>query len=260
MTYQFLTLALENDIAILSLNRPAVGNALSIKLIEEIIDAVNSLKYNVDIKVVIFRGEGRHFSVGADLKDPDRLEAGSDADLLKKSRTTQFGRELIETIMRMNQISIAAVQGAAAGGGACITTACDFRIASNDCKIGYPEVKLGMNLSWGALPLCYNLVGPARAKRMVIGGELEQASDLLEWGFVDELVANEQLDSRARELADYYSTKPALAAQMIKRSLNAIQNSTSHALMHMDGDQFTLAAESEDYQLQREAFLSRLKS
>jgi len=256
MTYQFLSLETGTDIATISFNRPQCGNALSLKLMVEITDACNSFKYDTATKVIIFCGEGKHFCVGADLKDPDR-KSPDEQGLLERSRTTQIGRDLIEAILGVNQITVAAVQGAAAGGGACIASACDFRVGSSDCKIGYPEVKLGMNLSWGALPLCYNLVGPARAKRLVIGGELEAADDLLNWGFLDEVVAAKELDAKAREMAEFYASRPALAAQMIKRSINAIQLSASAATMHMDGDQFTLATGSEDYLLQRAAFLDR---
>ena len=152
------------------------------------------------------------------------------------------------------------MQGAAAGGGACVASACDFRIGGNDCRIGYPEVKLGMNLSWGALPLCYNLVGPAKAKRMVIGGELEAGEDLLKWGFLDELVEAVDLDAAVQKMAQFYADRPPMAAQMIKRGLNAIQLATNAGIMHMDGDQFTLASESDDYEKQRVAFLDKTRS
>ena len=92
---------------------------------------------------------------------------------------------------------------------------------------------------------------------LVIGGELEAGEDLLSWGFLDELVEPDRLQSRARALAEYYAQRPPLAAQMIKRGLNAMQMSPAAAIMHMDGDQFTLATESEDYQQQRDAFLNR---
>jgi enoyl-CoA hydratase/carnithine racemase len=145
-----------------------------------------------------------------------------------------------------------------AGGGACIPSACDFRIASNDCILGYPEVKLGMNLSWGALPLCYNLVGPAITKRLIIGGELEKAQDLLAWGFIDELVNSDCLDSRVLEVAKYYAERPPMAAQMIKRGINAIQMASS-ATMHMDGDQNALATLGDDFKEARDAFVNKGK-
>jgi len=258
--YQHLELERLGRIATLSLKRPEVGNALSVALMQEIIDAAASFKQDTECRVIIIRGEGKHFSVGADLKDPARHMESGEADLMKRSRATSLGRDLIESLLGIDQITIAAVQGAAAGGGACIASACDFRIGSDDCQIGYPEVKLGMNLSWGALPLCYNLVGPGRAKRMVIGGELESATNLERWGFLDELCPRERLLEAARTMAEYYADRPPLAAQMIKRSLNALQLSAMREVMHMDGDQFVLATLSLDYQNAIAAFLERKKS
>ena len=113
-----------------------------------------------------------------------------------------------------------------------------------------------MNLSWGALPLCYNLVGPAIAKRMVIGGDLEKAEDLLSWGFLDEIVTGEQLQSRTLEMAEYYASRPPMAAQMIKRGINALQLANA-GVMHMDGDQNALATLSEEFEEAREAFLNK---
>ena len=256
MNFNFLRVERDGVVANIQLQRPECGNALSLKLMREIIQACESFKYDTGTRVVIFRGAGRNFCVGADLRDPDRVSA-DEVDLLERSRATQLGTDLIAAILGINQITIAAVQGAAAGGGACIASACDFRIGTGDCRIGYPGVKLGMNLSWGALPLCYDLIGPARAKRMVIGGELEAAEDLLAWGFVDELVAADDLDGAVQEMAQFYADRPALAAQMIKRGLNAIQSAASAGVMHMDGHQFALASQSDEYEKQRVAFLNR---
>ncbi|MDD9890825.1 MAG: enoyl-CoA hydratase/isomerase family protein [Gammaproteobacteria bacterium] len=256
MSFNFLTVERDDQIAQITLRRPECGNALSLALMREITTAANSFKYDTDTRVVIFRGEGKHFCVGADLKDDERWQANESGDLLTRTRLTQVGRDLLESILGINQVTIAVIQGAAAGGGACIPTACDFRIGADDCIIGYPEVKLSMNLSWGALPLCYNLVGPAIAKRMVIGGDLEKAEDLLKWGFLDETVTAEKLESRALEMAEYYASRPALAAQMIKRGINALQLANA-GIMHMDGDQNALATLSEEFIQARDAFLNK---
>ena len=258
MTYKYLEIDKDVQIATLTLNRPDCGNALSLSLMREIIEAANTFKYDTKTRVVIIKGQGKHFCVGADLKDEERWKVGDSGDLLLRSRVTQIGRELIEAVLGINQVTIASLHGAAAGGGACIPSACDFRVASRSAVLGYPEVKLGMNLSWGALPLCYNLVGPSIAKRLLMGGDLEKADDLLTWGFIDEVVDEKSLDSRVIELAKFYADRPAIAAQMIKRSINAIQLANS-GIMHMDGDQNALATLGEDFKKARESFLRKTK-
>ena len=258
MTYKYLEIDKSVQIATLTLNRPDCGNALSLSLMREIIEAANTFKYDNKTRVVIIKGQGKHFCVGADLKDEERWKVGDSGDLLLRSRVTQIGRELIEAVLGINQVTIASLHGAAAGGGACIPSACDFRIASSNAVLGYPEVKLGMNLSWGALPLCYNLVGPSIAKRLLMGGDLEKADDLLTWGFIDEVTDEKSLESRVIELAKFYADRPAMAAQMIKRSINAIQLANS-GIMHMDGDQNALATLGEDFKKARESFLRKTK-
>jgi len=256
VTYKNLTIERGAQIVTVTLTRQDYGNALSLSLMREIIEAANSFKYDTEIRVVIIKGQGRNFCVGADLKDEERWKIGDSGGSLLKTRITQIGRELINAILGINQVTIACLHGAAAGGGACIPSACDFRVASDSAVLGYPEVKLGMNLSWGALPLCYNLVGPSIAKRLLMGGELEKAEDLFNWGFIDEVVDEKFLDSRVTELAKFYADRPAMAAQMIKRSINAIQLANS-GIMHMDGDQNVLTTEGEDFKKARELFIRK---
>ncbi len=132
------------------------------------------------------------------------------------------------------------------GGGACIPTACDFRIGSEDCFFGYPEVNLGINLMWVGLPLCVHLIGPARAKRMVMLGNHEKAQTLLDWGMLDEMVPCEQLMEKALQLADEYAHQPPIPTQMIKQSINMISSALDRAIMHMDVDQNILSRNTED--------------
>jgi enoyl-CoA hydratase len=114
-----------------------------------------------------------------------------------------------------------------------------------------------MNLSWLGLPLCIHLVGPSKAKRLVILGKHEQAKDLQQWGFIDELVAPENLDSYCLQTALEYSKQPPIAAQMIKRSVNQIVSALDQAIMHMDKDQFLLSNLTEDYREGLLAFLQK---
>ena len=129
------------------------------------------------------------------------------------------------------------------GGAACNASACDFRIASETTLVAYPEIDLGMNLNWFGLPLLLRLIGPSKTKKMVISGEIENANDLLKWGFIDELCKDEDLDKKTVALAKKYALKPALPSQMIKRSVNALTYQNDQAIMHMDYDQFLLSRE-----------------
>ena len=224
------------------LSRPDKLNALNSEMMSEIESLSRDFLNYEDIRVVIFSGQGKHFSAGMDLKD-DRVVS---RNLVKRRREVGLGGRMIKAISEINQITIASIHGGALGGGACIASACDFRIASEDSFCGYPEINLGMNLQWLSLPLCVRLIGPARAKRMVMLGKHEDALTLLNWGFFDKVVPLNDLERASFEYAECYANQAPAAVQMIKKSINALSNQNDSAIMHMDVDQFLLTSASED--------------
>jgi enoyl-CoA hydratase len=239
MTYEHLIVErLTSQIALVTFNRPQRANAVHYAHLVEIEDAALSFREDADTRVVIFTGAGKHFSSGADLKD-----AGAEYQVpfVLRRRRNRIGERVIRALCEMDQITIAAWNGAAMGGGACIATALDLRIGADDCFMQYPEIDLGMNLMWQSLPLCVQLVGPARAKRLVVGGERVFAQTLLQWGVLDECVSRPELLPHALSLAATYAAKPPIAAQMIKRSINAVAWGADRATMHMDADQNLLS-------------------
>ncbi len=239
--YEFLEISTRDTVTTVSLNRPAAFNALNAGLMSEIERVARSFVDDGQTRVVVFRGKGKHFSAGADLKERSKPE-----DLVLQRRRAALGGRMIRALTEIPQVTIAAVHGAALGGGACIPTACDFRIASSDAFCGYPEVNLGINLQWLSLPLCVRLIGPARAKRMIMLGDHEDAQTLLSWGFFDEVVNPETLDNAVEAMATRYAAQPPIAVQMIKQSINAVSSALDSAVMHMDADQNLLTMQTED--------------
>ena len=256
MNFELLKIERQEHIAIVSLNRPEKLNALSIDLMEEIYQAAEHFHEDADTRVVIFTGAGRFFSAGADLNDPRRAALAQES-LLRRQRQTTLGQRVIRKLLDIPQITIAAINGGALGGAACIVTALDFRIGADDCFVSYPEINLGMSLSWYGLPLCVHLIGPARAKRMVILGNKEPAETLLQWGYFDEIVPPKQLMPRAIAMAREYASRPPIAAQMIKRSANAISSALDQSTMHMDIDQLLLTFTTDDFREGINAYLEK---
>jgi enoyl-CoA hydratase/carnithine racemase len=254
VNYHFLKIEQKNFVKIITFNRGNKGNALSIDFMDEITRCALDLNNDTYTRAVVFRGEGKHFCTGADLADPKQLER-NELGMLEKMRSLESGPNMIKAIYQIPQITIAALKGKTLGGGACIASACDFRIGASDCELGYPEANYGMNLSWLGLPLCIHLVGPAKAKRLVVLGNRETADNLFQWGFIDELVEAEHLDRRCLESAVEYSKQPPIAVQMIKKSVNQLVSALDQAVMHMDKDQFMLSNLSEDYKEGMIAFL-----
>ncbi len=234
---KFLKLEKRNKIAYVSFTRTKSLNALNSETLKELIYLNKVLESDSKIKVVIYRSEGKDFSAGADIKEkPNKL---SKLEIWKSN----LGKQAIESILKINQITIASLRGYCLGGGACIASACDFRLASETTLVGYPEIDLGMNLNWFGLPLLLRLIGPSKTKRMVISGDVENADVLFKWGFIDELIKDKDLEKMTTDFAKKYASKTALPAQMIKRSVNALTYQSDQAIMHMDFDQFLLSRE-----------------
>jgi enoyl-CoA hydratase len=254
MTFEFVRIDRDDAVATITINRPERANALTHGVIADVEAAALSFRDDIETRVVILTGEGKNFCAGADLTDAGRSYEGP---LVGKRRKRRIGERAIQAILEMDQITIAAWNGAAAGGGGCFAMACDFRVGTEDSLLFFPEVDLGMNLMWRAMPLCVSLVGPARAKRLMVGGERVRGKTLLDWGLLDEMAVPGALMEKAREMADFYAGKPHIAAQMIKRSINSYATALDRAVMHADVDQFLLAQSTDDHAIASKAYAAK---
>ena len=243
----------DDHIAVVEFNRPAKANALNHAHLADIEAAALAFRDDAEIRVVIFTGSGRHFSSGADLGG----FGTAPESLLERRRQARMGERATMAIYNMDQITIAAWNGGALGGGAVLATAMDLRIGAEDCFMQYPEIDLGVNLMWKGLPLIVRIAGPSRAKRLVIGGERIHAPELLDWGILDAIVPSGTLLETALERAARYAAKPPIAAQMIKQSANAIVSALDSAVMHMDVDQNLFTATTGDQKSAIAAYLDK---
>ncbi|MCR9278495.1 MAG: enoyl-CoA hydratase/isomerase family protein [Pseudomonadaceae bacterium] len=242
MPKPLISIEKSDHVATVRFDRPERANAVSQAFLVELESVARSFRDDVETRCVVFTGNGKHFCSGADLSERrDTAES-----ILGRQRQLRAGERAMEALLAMDQVTIAAWNGAAMGGGACIATALDFRVAADNAFAQYPEVLLGMNLMWRSLPLTVRLVGTSRAMRLVAGGERVNAETLLAWGMVDEVVPAAELSATAQRWAEDYAGKPPIAVQMIKRSINAIAGMNDAALMHMDADQNLLTATTDD--------------
>lgn len=247
MDYRYLTVERSNGIATVTMNRPDKGNMLSMEMMNELVRVAEEFHEDMETRVVIFTGAGKSFCLGIDLNDPEHIKTAT-GPLLARQRKFSTGPRMIRALYSMSQVTIAAINGVAQGGGACISSAMDFRIGADNCSVAYPEVNIAIPLSWVSLPLCVHLVGASRAKRFVMLGERENAKTLLHWGFLDDVVPTNQLLESAHEMAKAYAAQAPIPTQMIKRSINAIVSYLDDAVMHMDTDQVLLSQSTRDFE------------
>ena len=251
--YENLKVRKDGHVALVEFNRPDKANALNHAHLADIEAAALAFRDDAETRVVIFTGAGRHFSSGADLGG----FGTSPENLLEHRRDMRMGERATLAVYNMDQITIAAWNGGALGGGAVLATAADLRIGAEDCFMQYPEIDLGLNLMWKGLPLIVRIAGPSRAKRLVIGGERIHAQELLEWGVLDAMAPPESMLDTAFEWAARYAAKPPIAAQMIKQSANAIVSALDGAVMHMDVDQNLFTATTDDQKSALAAYLEK---
>ena len=137
-------------VAIVTIDRHERHNAINRAMMLELIDIAESFAADEQTRAVVLRASGEHFSFGADIDEMGSREAST----IKVRRQAELGAKLMRSLRDIHQPTVCAVQGVSTGGATCIATACDFRIASTDARMGYGEVKLGINLMWHALPTC----------------------------------------------------------------------------------------------------------
>jgi enoyl-CoA hydratase/carnithine racemase len=190
-------------------------------------------------------------------KDPTRWAGG--APLLEQRETAGLGHRMARAWEELPQMTIAAIEGYAVGGGLALAVALDWRVIARDAFVCLPEISLGIPLTWGTLPRLVNLVGPAKTKRLAILGERVPAAQALAMGLVDEVCDQGNSLQRASELAAMVLEKPKHSVLMTKEAVNAYAGLGAHAVSYMAHDQLELAAASPESRAAREAALKRRK-
>ena len=171
------------------LNRPEVMNALSMKLSEEIVEAIEIVRQSTKLKFLVIKGEGPNFCVGDDITE--MIKWGNANDITRRCR---YYQNMANQLEELDKITIAAVDGYAVGGGLEITMVCDFVIATERSKWGMPEVDVGITPGWGGTTRLSRLIGRRRAKEINLIGALHTSKKAVDWNLWNRVVANDQLD------------------------------------------------------------------
>jgi enoyl-CoA hydratase len=253
--YRTLKLEIGGAVATVTLNRPDARNAMSAALMREMIACAGRLAAKREVAVVIVRGSGKCFSAGADLKDASRW--ASTRPLEEQREIAALGYRMARAWEEAPQITIAAIEGYAIGGGLALAAALDWRVIASDAFVSLPEIALGIPLTWGTLPRLVGLVGPARAKRLSILCERVPAAEALAMGLADYAAVPGKALQKAREIARQVLALPRNSVRMTKESINAYASIGAHAASHMAHDQVQLAAGSAEARAAREAFALR---
>ena len=215
----------EGAACVLTLDRPDKLNALSTELERDLEAALQSDDVRTS-RVVVVRGEGRAFCAGADLNQFGDRDLAS---ILEYYRTTG---DVYEHVAALPQPSIAALHGWTLGGGLELALACDFRVADETARVGLPEVAIGIVPSCGRpAARLTRLVGPGRARELMLLRDHVDAAEALRLGVVTEVVPAGEALTRSLELAEALAGRPPLAVEIARRAADAAAESSRDALL-----------------------------
>src|SRR5262245_42431168 len=210
-----IDLTKDGPIATITLNRPEKLNAFAGTMREDLLAALQ----DAACRVVVITGAGRAFSAGGDVEFMRQLQQRGDSETL--SNLVRKGGEVVMQIAQMPKPVIASINGVAAGAGCNLALACDYRIASDQAKLGETFVRIGIHPDWGGTWTMPRLVGTSRALEMMMTGRMVDASEALSIGMVDRVVAAADLAAETEKLARTIADGPPIAIAGIKRALAA---------------------------------------
>lgn len=242
----------KNAIAYITVDRPKVLNALNMATMAELREAFTIVRNDTEVRVVIFTGAGeKAFIAGADISELNKQNP------VEAKEYTHRGQAVLDLIENLGKPVIACINGFALGGGCEIAMACTMRLASDNAKLGQPEVKLGLIPGYGGTQRLPRLVGKGLAMQLVLAGEQITAQEAHRMGLVNEVVAHAELIPRAEAIAHKIVANAPLAVQYAMEAVNKGMEMTLAEGLYLEAALFGLICATEDKNEGTKAFLEK---
>ena len=252
MNFENILVEKKNSIAYLTINRPKVLNALNMATMEELRTAFHDVKNDAGTRVVIMTGAGeKAFIAGADIGELSKH------DPVSAKAYTHRGQSVLKLIENLGKPVIACINGFALGGGCEIAMACTMRLASDNAKLGQPEVKLGLIPGYGGTQRLPRLVGKGIAMQLVLTGDMISAQEAHRIGLVNEVVAAAELIPRAEAIAQKIIANGPLAVQYSIEAINKGMEMTVSEGLFLEATLFGVICATEDKKEGTTAFLEK---
>jgi len=255
MPFEDILVEIQEPLAVITLNRPTVLNALRSQLLDELSTALRELERDDRVRAIVVTGSGeKAFAAGADIAELNALaSAGSGA---AKART---GQALTRQIERLSKPVVMAINGFALGGGCEIAMAGDIRVASENAKFGQPEVNLGLIPGYGGSQRLTRLAGKGVATHLCLTGEIIDAQEALRIGLVTRVVPAAELLNEAKRIATLIASKAPLAIAACKRAINNGAHLSIDDGLELEALEFGTLVDTEDIKEGTRAFLEKRK-
>jgi len=250
-------IVVEKDAAVgwIRINRPERLNAFAGTMRTDLLHALQELEEDAEVRSVIITGVGRAFSTGGDIGVMSEIIR--DGDRARFEQLVRTGADVVRQIDAMSKPVIAAINGAAAGAGACLTLACDLRIASETASIGFTFLRVGLHPDWGGSFFLPRLIGPAAAAEFIFTGGMISAERGERMGLFNRVVPAAQLESAARGFAGEIAASPADVLADAKRVLRRSLSSTLTQVLELEVESQLRAFDSPDFREGITAFLEK---
>ena len=236
MAYESMLFEKEDNIAILTFNRPDARNAVNNQVRAEFAAAIEEIEADDDIRVMILTGNGKAFASGVDIKEFNKTTPYRAHNLYR----------LGERVEKLPKPVIAAVNGFCLGGGNEIAMGCDIIIASEKAKFGQPEINIGIIPGGGATQRLPRLIGACRARELIFTGDIITAEEAFKLGLVNRVVPEDQLMETAREIARKIALKSSAALKLAKQAINYGMQTSLEAGLKYEYELYSLSLSLED--------------
>ncbi len=254
MAYETLIVEKKENIAIVTINRPKVLNALNATVIDELERCFKELQQDPEVGAVILTGAGdKAFVAGADITGLVELNP------LEGKRFAERGQAVFNLIENLGKPVIAAINGYALGGGCELAMACTIRIASEKAKLGQPEVNLGIIPGYGGTQRLPRLIGKGRAMELILTGRMVDAQEAYQIGLVNKVVPHDKLMDEAIEMAKTILSKGPLAVKYAMEAVNRGLEVSLEEGLRIEADLFGICCATEDKVEGTKAFLEKRK-
>lgn len=252
----FKTIIFEKNeaIATVQLNRPEAMNAFNLEMLSELSAVFDEIANDDSIRVMILKGSDKVFAAGADIRD------FVDYGPLEVRHYIEQAHAMGAKLGHMPKPTIASMAGLALGGGCEIALNCDFRIAADNCKFGFPEINLGIFPAGGGTQRLARVIGYAQARELILTGDIIDSQRAEQIGLVTKVVPADQLEEATQKLAKKLSWKPPLAVKMIKDLLDLSEHLDANTGTMMEREKFSILFATEDKTEGMKAFLEGRKA
>jgi enoyl-CoA hydratase len=255
MTYETIIFEQQDEIAIIRFNRPKALNAINPAVIKEVSDALDNIKADTSIKVLILTGEGdKAFVAGADIATMKEYTP------LQGKYFSAQGHDLLFQLESLPIPVIACVNGFALGGGCELAMACDFIYAADSAKFGQPEINLGIIPGFGGTQRLSRLVGKSMAKELCMTGAMISAQEAKDVGLVNKIFPKEALWEETIKVAKILASKGKVSMRAVKETINRGYDQDLRTGCHMESEAFGICMASEDAKEGMGAFLEKRRA